>query len=349
MAISKKAKEILNRADLIARRDLWYERLQNVFDSTPSSWNQQYAFGIMGIWGAGKYDPFQEPELWMESCLEDLADRYSAIENDIYFRPLCIDLSVFYGVHYIDKMFGADVYYQDDQWYNNYLSSPIGELKAPDLEQNELWNLTLRAIHAFLEADVALPLLSLPVIASPLNVAVNLYGSEILMEMLGDPENAMHDLKIITDLQCQLHSICRNLVSPLQLQATCCDGRAQPPEFGQLCGCTTQLLSGSLYEEMIAPLDDQLLSVYPNGGMIHLCGSHTQHLDTFRNMKSLRSIQINDRASQDLQEYFDGLREDQVIYFCPCDEISLEKAMEITNGHRLVIVGNMEKPVLREK
>lgn len=348
MAISKKAKEILNRPDLIARRDLWYERLQNVFDSNPAPWNQQYAFGIMGIWGTGSHDPFKEPELWMESCLENLAERYEVIENDIYFRPLCINLDVFYVTHYIDKMFEAEVFYQDDQWYSRYLTTPIGQLKMPDLEHNELWTLTKRAINAFLEADVALPLLSLPAIASPLNVAVNLYGGEILMELLSDPDNAMKDLEVITDLQCQLHTLCRNMVPPKQLQSTCCDGRAQPPEFGQLCGCTTQLLSGPLYEELIAPLDDRLLSVYPNGGMIHLCGSHTQHIEAFRNMKSLRSIQINDRASQDLQAYFDGLRDDQIIYFCPCDEVTLEQAMEITNGHRLVIVGNRTEPVLRK-
>lgn len=348
MAISQKAKEILNRPDLIARRDLWYERLQNVFDSTPSSWNQENTFGIMGIWGTSSYDPLTEPELWMEDCLENLAERYTVIENDLYFRPLCIDLSVFYVTHYLDKMLGAEVFYQDDQWYSHYLTTPIGQLKMPDLEQNEVWSLTKRAIQAFLDAEVALPTLSLPAIASPLNVAVNLYGGEILMELISDPDNAMKDLNVITDLQCQLHSLCRAMVPPRQLQPTCCDGRSQPPEYGQLCGCTTQLLSGPLYEELIAPLDERLLSVYPNGGMIHLCGSHTQHIETFRNMKSLKSIQINDRASQDLKEYYDGLREDQIIYFCPCDEVSVEQAMEITNGNRLVLVGNLAFPFHRQ-
>jgi len=99
---------------------------------------------------------------------------------------------------------------------------------------------------------------------------------------------------------------------------------------------------------MIAPFDDRLLSVYPNGGMIHLCGAHTQHLETFSKMKSLRSIQVNDRASWDLQEYFDQLREDQIIYFCPCDELTLHQAMEITNGHRMVLVGQMDEPVRRK-
>ena len=47
MAISERAHEILNRQDLIEKRDLWYERLQNVFDGTLNEWNQENTFGIM--------------------------------------------------------------------------------------------------------------------------------------------------------------------------------------------------------------------------------------------------------------------------------------------------------------
>ena len=88
---------------------------------------------------------------------------------------------------------------------------------------------------------------------------------------------------------------------------------------------------------MIAPLDDRLLSVYPRGGMIHLCGSHAQHIPVMRQMKHLRSVQLNDRATWDLKAYYDGLREDQVIYLRPSEEMTVEKAMEITGGNRLII------------
>lgn len=348
MPISQKAHEILNRPDLIARRDLWINRLKNVYTPEADSWNQRYVYGVFGINGVGKHDPYTEPELWVEDCLEDLAARYEVMENESYFRPLCVQLP-FYGVHYIDKILGAEVFYQYDQWYNHYLPGPIGTLQAPDLSRDPVWDLTKRAIQAFLDADVALPFLNLPAFASALNNAVNLYGGEILMEMMEDPDNARADLTVINDLICQLHAYCRDTVPAKQLQMVCSDGRMQPPGYGQLCGCSTQLLSASLYADLIAPLDDKLLSGYPNGGMIHLCGSHTQHLETFRNMKSLKSVQINDRASEDLQAYFDGLREDQIIYFLPCDEMPLEKGMEITGGKRLVIPAAMgfEKPLLK--
>ena len=103
MAISNKAREILNRPDLIAKRDLWFERMQNVFDSAQSPWNDQYALGVNGICGVGKHDPYTEPELWVEDCLENIAERYEVLENETYFRPLCVEYGI-YGVHYIDKM-----------------------------------------------------------------------------------------------------------------------------------------------------------------------------------------------------------------------------------------------------
>jgi hypothetical protein len=73
--------------------------------------------------------------------------------------------------------------------------------------------------------------------------------------------------------------------------------------------------------------------------MVHLCGSHLQHLESFREMKELRAFQINDRAAHDLEDYYKGLREDQIIYLNPCDGMTVEKAVKITGGHRLVIAG----------
>jgi len=64
-------------------------------------------------------------------------------------------------------------------------------------------------------------------------------------------------------------------------------------------------------------------------------------------MKSLKAIQVNDRAAGDLKAYYEGLREDQILYLNPCQEMTVEKAMEITGGHRLVIAGDISEPVLR--
>jgi hypothetical protein len=122
-----------------------------------------------------------------------------------------------------------------------------------------------------------------------------------------------------------------------QFQPICAIGRCQPRGYGQIDGCATQLISAEIYNEFILPFDNQLLSMFPNGGMIHLCGSHTQHLKTWKEMRLLKAIQINDRATEDFEAYLEGLRNDQIIYLCPTETITTEKAMNITKGRRIVI------------
>ena len=107
------------------------------------------------------------------------------------------------------------------------------------------------------------------------------------------------------------------------------------PGVKALQGVNFQLLSGEIHA---------LLGDYPNGGMIHLCGSHTQHLETFRNMKNLKSLQLNDRASEDLALYLEGLRDDQILYVIPCATMPVDKILDISKGERVVLVENCEAP-----
>jgi len=163
--------------------------------------------------------------------------------------------------------------------------------------------------------------------------------------MITNPEAVRHDLKVINDTICSLHRWYLANIPMDQLQLVVAGWRTQPRGFGQLCGCACHLLPLDMYKEFIAPLDDELLSVYPNGGMIHLCGEHTQHIPIWREMKSVRAIQTNDRASEDLEIYFNELRDDQMIYLNPTETITVERAMEITGGRRIVIVAEVPEPL----
>ena len=346
MAISRRAHEILNRSDLIEKRDRWFQRLENVFSSASDPWNDRHVYAVNGVLGVGKHDQYTEPERWAEDCLEDLADKAEAAANDVYFCPLCLEYGP-YGVHYVDRLFGAEVFFKDGQWHSRYLKTPIGQLKAPDLDRHPQWIDTQRVMNVFLEADVKLPLFGLPTIASALNIGVNHYGQEILLEMIEEPENAAAALSAINDLLCELHRRFRSFIPQQQLQPVISWNRTQPPGYGQLCGCTTQLISGPCYEEFIAPLDDALLAVYPHGGMIHICGAHTQHMDAFRSMPHLKALQLNDRAAADLAAYHQQLRPDQVIYLNPCKEMSAERAIALTGGKRLVIADDLTAPVFK--
>jgi hypothetical protein len=270
--------------------------------------------------------------------LSDLAKKTDLLGDKNCFRPLVIEFDP-YGVHFSDKLLGADVYYNKDseQWYNKFLETPLGSLEPCDLERHPAWQLVKRVTECFLDQDVSLPVFGLPVIASVLNVAVNLYSESLLIDMAAEGDAARHDLAVIHELLCTMHRYFIEKIPEKQRQCTVAAGRTQPPGFGQLCGCTTQLVSRNMYDSFIAPLDAEMLALYPHGGLIHLCGSHEQHIPVWRNMKSLRAVQLNDRAAVDLELYFNGLREDQIIYLNPFKGMPIERAIAITGGKRLVI------------
>lgn len=330
---------LLADPELLAVREAQFDRLRALFAGE----RLDHAFVLCGINGACEVDAYREPERWLDGALDSLAEQRERALDPLVFRPLCIEQG-YYGVHFVDRMFGANVYFRDDQWWSDPLDLPVGELQPPDLEPDETWALARRLAEAFVARDVPVPLFGLATIASPLNIAVNLFGDPFLMAMAAEPEAARHALRVITDVLCALHRWYLAHLRPEQLQPVVAAGRCQPPGYGQLCGCTTHLLSAEQYRGMVAPFDDELLQAYPHGGMIHLCGAHAQHTPTWREMASVRAVQVNDRATEDLGLYFRELREDQIIYVNPTSTMPVERVMDITGGRRVVIVADVAPP-----
>ncbi|NLG72449.1 MAG: hypothetical protein GX495_10455 [Chloroflexi bacterium] len=331
---------ILSAPDLIAARDAGLARLEALYrGEAPSPVNV-----LAGICCYSE-DAGQNWEAWLDHALDELASQAHSSLDPHVFRPLCINFNP-RGVHFIDHLFGADVFRMDDgSWQVHMLSTPVGSLQRPDLDNHPTWRMMQQFALAFVERDVPAVLFGLPTIASVLNIAVNLYGQEVLLAMKTEPEAVRRDLQVISDVLCAIHAWYIEHIPSRQLQCILPHERCQPPGYGQLCGCTTQLISARSYAEFVAPHDDRLLSLYPNGGMIHLCGGHTQHIPTWRDMKSLRSVQVNDRAARDLETYFNALRPDQVFYVMPCEGMTIERILEITAGRRLVIQADLPTAV----
>jgi len=324
--------DTLRDPSLVAVRGTHFARLERLFaGEAPDA-----PFFLCGIAEVTE-DAGADWEPWLDAALDRLAQQAGRARDEHVFRPLCVNYNP-RGVHFIDDLFGADVFRMEDgSWQVHYLVTPVGELSRPDLNAHPSWQAAMALTQAFLGRDVPGVLFGLPTIASALNIAVNLYGQAIILAMLTEPDAARHDLRVINDLLCDLHWWYRATVPEWQLQCIVPQGRCQPPGFGQVCGCTTQLLSPGLYEEFIAPLDAELLSVYQRGGMIHLCGAHTQHIPCWRESPAFRAFQTNDRASEDLEEYYRGLREDQILYVNPTETTPVDQIVHLTQGRRVVL------------
>ena len=61
-------------------------------------------------------------------------------------------------------------------------------------------------------------------------------------------------------------------------------------------------------------------------------------------MKNLRSLQLNDRAAEDLALYMEGLRDDQILYVMPCEKMPVERIVDISKGERVVLVESCAAP-----
>ena len=322
---------------LLAMRDGHVARLARLFAGADDG---DRAFVLCGVehWldGARSRNPREDVALGLRA----LAAQADRLRDEVVFRPLTLECS-FYGVHFVDKIFGADVFDRDGSWQVRLLPQPVGQLEPPDLARNPTWRRAQEIAEAFVGFSRPVPFFGLPTIASALNVGVNLFGQELLAALLTEPEAARHDLHAIHATLCALHRWYRETIPAAQLQPVVGSYRTQPPGFGQLCGCTTHLLSARQYRDLIAPLDAELLGQYPNGGMIHLCGLHLQHIPVWRDMKVLRAIQVNDRAADDLEPYWHGLRDDQVIYVNPTPHMTVDRILRATGGRRVVIVSEI--------
>lgn len=334
-------RDILNDSVLLQLRDAHLKRLSRLF----SGRHGQQVFVLHGVNGCGESDLYMEPERWMTEALADLASKAEALRDNTVFRPLSISPWL-YGVHFVDVLFGAKAYElrgEKGNWQAEILRRPAGQLVHPEIDASPAFKLAKRVATAFVEARVSVPFFAPPVLSSPLNVALNLYGQEFLVALLCEPDAARHDLRVITDTIKRLHEWFQEHIALEQLQMVETCGRVQPPGHGQICGCSTQLLSCEQYREMIAPLDQEILGLYRGGGMIHLCGSHSQHIPTWKEMAALRAVQLNDRAAEDTALFFAGLRKDQVLYVNPCTAMPVAGIMDITGGRRTVIAGDIRE------
>ena len=172
----------LTGADLLAVREQHIARLGALFAGEPL----ESAFVLCGIGGGSKADQYAEPERWVHEALDSLAEHAEKARDAKVFRPLVVEPNP-YGVHFIDRMFGARVFHYEGQWWADLLRTPVGSLGPPDLVRDDTWGLAVRLAEAFLASGVTVPLFGLPTIASALNVALNLYGEAFLVALIEQP------------------------------------------------------------------------------------------------------------------------------------------------------------------
>jgi hypothetical protein len=276
---------------------------------------------------------------WIKRSKRILLKKMADLNWDKTFRPLIFEHWI-YGVHLVDAIFKARVSFQYNNWWTETILTSVGNLEFPKVEESEVVNKVLEFMKMMVDESEGLIYIGLQVLSSPLNIAVNLYGPKFLETIALEPQKAQHDLQVITETIIMLHIKLTNLVPKSLLKPFWATGRFMPKGYGIIDGCTTQLISNMMYEEFISELDNRILDCYPNGGMIHICGNSKHQIPVFKKMNALKAIQLNDRATDDFESYYNNLRQDQIIYVVPNEKIIPDNILRISDGGKRVIINS---------
>lgn len=294
-------------------------------------------FGVNhGLWGTNAIDMLTQPDEWLAECLADMAGKAGELADLRTYAPAYFELDAF-GTHFIDALFTAKVSFHEGQVWSEELPCDPSDLHVPDLDASPLLRAILTTAAKAVEVGKGRLFVSTPVLSCPINIGINLFGQRLLVALLDAPQDAQRVLRIVTDVIVACVRAFRRAVPPDILRTTVACSRYMPAGYGFIDGCAAQLVSADVYREFFAPLDAEILTEWPNGGMIHLCGACAQHIPAWREMKPLRAVQLNDRAADDLDLYAAGLRSDQVLYVSPTDTYPPRRVIEVTAGRPLVM------------
>jgi hypothetical protein len=299
-----------------------------------------------GLAGTADIDMLARPDDWLADVFDDMASRAGLAADPVTFRPLTIEPDA-YGVHYIDALFGAQVYVHGGQTWSDELAGDVDGLAMPDLERSPILQASLRLARLAVEAGQGRVFVTTPVLSCPVNIAINLLGERWLEALAERPAAAGRALRIIADVILACARAFYGVIPEDIRRGTVALNRYAPPGHGFIDGCSTQLVSARHYREWIAPLDAEILELSPRGGMIHLCGAHAQHIPAWRAMPCLRSVQVNDRATDDLPRYLAGLRDDQILYVAPTAATPVERVMQLAENRPLILQCELSHPLPR--
>src|SRR5690554_2881673 len=110
--IDNKTYRVLNDSNLKAIRDRWFGRLSHLYDEETDEFLEENVFNVDGEAEVGVLlgDAYENPEKWVVDSLKRLGERAQLSKESSKFIPLCIEYGI-YGVHFIDKILGAEVFY----------------------------------------------------------------------------------------------------------------------------------------------------------------------------------------------------------------------------------------------
>jgi hypothetical protein len=149
---------------------------------------------------------------------------------------------------------------------------------------------------------------SLPDLQGPMDTAEQLWGGDLLIALLDEPELAGALMARIVQVMLHTVEVYRPLaVDRLKPAISTQHGYCIP---GQLLirNDSSILVSPQTYREIIRPADDQLLGTL-GGGSIHFCGNGEHLIEAILQSPHVRGIDVGESSMMDMDRVFAACRE----------------------------------------
>jgi len=287
----------------------------------------------------------QDREQWLDNQLRAVKENVTAaLDSASLFYPI-IEMFSLYGTHFMDILFGADVRWHEGQFWSEPVDYPVADIAPLDLDGVPLVQEAVELAAWLKEKTAGRFLISMPDVGCPLNIAINIFGESFLLELALNPKSAKRALMIIAAATRRVHEALIEAVGQETLRCHNAYYVYTPHDIAGLSICATQLVSPGHFRELVAAADDACLPPAYQGMLQHLCGHSAQHIAELARRPSVKGVQLNDAAADDFEAYYNGLRDDQVVYVIPTEQMPLGEVLSISGGRRLVILAKLDERI----
>lgn len=241
---------------------------------------------------------FDDPEYRMEcdirmrKTLYEHFGEYGIGEKDPQKRPL-LGTDLLAAGYLLSEIMGCGIRYEPDNSpqviCRNLDEDSIGDIKAPDLDSNEVWGRTQKQIDYlksnYGHVETYINLMGIQ------NIAMDLMGQEIMLAYYTAPEEVDVLLAEITKLSIDVGKRFKALSNDISGGVTAIV-RQTKPETYLTSNCSVEMISNELYEKFLLKYDQQLADAFGSFA-VHHCGKSMEHVvDGYSKIRGLDFAEV---------------------------------------------------------
>lgn len=217
-----------------------------------------------------------------------------------------------YGTSIMPSLFGADIYYMDEELNCLPTSIPMGrdavndviDHGIPDLKTGQ-GNQVIEMTAIFAEEFSKYPKINKyvqiyhPDLQGPMDVCELIWGSEMFLDLIDQPETVKKLLDLITATYISFMKEIYNITPPPEGEYSSHWGLRQKGKI-MLRDDSAMNLSPEMFNEFVRPYDQRIMDTFGGGG-IHFCGRGSHYIELLSEMDNVTNVPMSQPEYNDME------------------------------------------------